>query len=132
MIVAEESLSREWNCFEHLARKLEGISLPKLKLPSCGSKYREENRILVVHLILVVRISHSMEMVDQPRLVRGLKLTAPRENVRGSIQRYLWACLAYAAVTPAVGTSNRCCPLSVPRSHILSDFIYSPHFSFRA
>ena len=134
MIVAEELLSREWKCFEHLARKLEGnhISLPKLERPSSGSKYREENRILVVHLILVVRISHSMEMVDQPRLVRCLKLTAPRENVRGSIQRYLWACLAYAAVTPAVGISNRCCSPSVPRSHILSDFIYSPHFSFRA
>ena len=71
MIVAEELLSREWKCFEHLARKLEGnhISLLKLERPSGGSKYREENRILVVHLILVVRISNSMAMVDQPRLV---------------------------------------------------------------
>ena len=32
MIVAEELLFREWNCFEHLACKREGkrISLPKL------------------------------------------------------------------------------------------------------
>ena len=63
MIVAEELLSREWKCFEHLARKPEGnhISLPKLERPSGGSKYWEENRILVVHLSLVFRISHSLE-----------------------------------------------------------------------
>ena len=44
----------------------------------------------------------------------------------------LWACSAYAAVTPAVGIGNRCCPPSVPRSHILSDFISSPHSPFKS
>ena len=44
----------------------------------------------------------------------------------------LWACSAYAAVTPAVGISNRCCPPSVPRSHIFSDFNYSPQFPFKS
>ena len=44
----------------------------------------------------------------------------------------LWACSAYGAVTPAVGISNRCCPPSVPRSHVCSDFISSPHFSFKS
>ena len=44
----------------------------------------------------------------------------------------LWACSAYAAVTPAVGISNRCCPPSVPRSHTFSDFNYSPQFPFKS
>ena len=44
----------------------------------------------------------------------------------------LWAFSAYAAVTPAVGISNRCCPPSVPRSHIFSDFNYSPQFPFKS
>ncbi len=35
----------------------------------------------------------------------------------------VWAYLAYAAVTLAVGISNRCCPPSVLSSHVLSDFI---------
>jgi len=64
----------------------------------------------------------------KPRLCdKCLKLTAPRENVGGSIERYLWACSAYAAVTPSVGICNRCCLPPGPRSHILSDSIYSPH-----
>jgi hypothetical protein len=93
MIVAEELLSREWKCFEHLIRhrRREGnhISLPKLERPSSESRLREENRTLALHLSLVVRISHSMEMVKPPtRLVIFSKPTAPRENVGGSIQRY--------------------------------------------
>ena len=70
MIVAEELSFREWECFEHRARKREGnhISLPKLERPSSGSKQREENRTLVLHLSLVVRISHSMEMVEAENL----------------------------------------------------------------
>jgi hypothetical protein len=44
----------------------------------------------------------------------------------------LWACSAYAAVTPAVGISNRCCSPSVPRSHVWSDFISSPHSPFKS
>ena len=35
--------------------------------------------------------------------------------------------MAYAAVTPSVGISNRCCLPPGPRSHMLSDFNYSPH-----
>ncbi len=66
MIVAEELLSREWKCFEQLTlRTWEGnhIYLPKLERPSSESKQREENRTLALHLSLV-RISHSMEMVE--------------------------------------------------------------------
>ena len=42
--------------------------MSKLERPSSGSKQREENRTLVLHLSLVVRISHSMEMVEAENL----------------------------------------------------------------
>jgi hypothetical protein len=42
--------------------------LPKLERPSSESRQREENRTLVLHLSLVVWISHSMEMVEAETL----------------------------------------------------------------
>jgi cytochrome b subunit of formate dehydrogenase len=45
MIKDEESLSREWNSFKHVARQREEnrISVPQRKLPSGGRVEREEN-----------------------------------------------------------------------------------------
>jgi hypothetical protein len=138
MIAAEELSFREWECFEHLARQREGnrISLPKLEQPSSGSKQREENRTLVLHLSLVVWISHSgMKMVGAENLDFVANVGSLLHRAKMSEEAFsvtLWACSAYAAVTPAVGISNRCCPPSVPRSHVLSDLISSPHSPFRA
>jgi hypothetical protein len=69
MILAEELLSRDWECFELLARRTarEGnrISLPKLERPSSGVlRQREVYSTSGCPFSLVVQISHghSMEM----------------------------------------------------------------------
>ena len=61
-----------------------------LERPSSGVRQREENRALIVRLSL--SISHAWRsQVEAETLDRVgcLMLTAPRENVGGSIQRYL-------------------------------------------
>ncbi len=71
MIVSEELLSQERKCFEQLTwrtRQGNHISLPKLERPSSESRQQEENHTLALHLSLVVRISHSMEMVEAETL----------------------------------------------------------------
>ncbi len=70
MIVAEELLSQEWKCFEHLTLEGNSISMPKLELPRGKSRLQEENLTLALHLSLVVWISYSMdsEMVEAGNL----------------------------------------------------------------
>jgi len=80
------------------------ITLPNLDQHSHGSFTREENSFLVFHLNLGVLIRICMLEMAQ-----CLKLTALCENVGGSIERYLWACSAYAAVTPSIGIGDCCC-----------------------
>ena len=105
--------------------------LPKRDRPIRGSNQREENRTLVTS-------QHGcpdplrMDMVELDFVAYIRKLLHRAKMSEEAFSVTLWACSAYAAVTPAVGISNRCCPPSVPRSHVWSDFISSPHFSFRA
>jgi hypothetical protein len=90
---SEESSFREWNRIKHQARKRKENrnSLPQGKWPSGGRMEREENRTFVHRTSLVVRIL-SRDIDEAKKRPRScavcLKLTAPRENVRGSIQLY--------------------------------------------
>jgi hypothetical protein len=67
--------------------------LPKLEFSSSGVRQREENRTLFFHLSLdqprmemLLRCPFGAENLNS--VVSCLMLTAPRENVGGSIQRY--------------------------------------------
>ena len=98
MIVAEELLFREKNCFEHLACKREG---KRISLPTLTAQQWKQEAGGKPHTCLTPQPGSPHQSQHgarvRPRLVLCLKLAAPRENVGGSIQRYLWACLAYAA-----------------------------------
>ena len=66
MIEAEELSFGDWECFEHMQHQREEnrITLPNLDQHSRGKSTREENRYLVFHLNLGVRIRICMlEMV---------------------------------------------------------------------
>ena len=95
MIVADELSFREWKCFEHLTRQRVGshLSWPPKRASvwsSSGSRQREEFRTLCTSCMMV-SLDNAWPgdgEVRKPRQIGCLKLTAPRENVGGSIQRY--------------------------------------------
>ena len=66
------------------------------------------------------------------RKIGCLKPTAPRENVGGCIQRYCVGLFGICSADACSWGQQSVLPPSVPRSHLLSDFIFSPHLSFRA
>ena len=56
--------------------------------------------------------SQIMEMIEAENLnlvANGRNYCTARKCLKTHFQRYLWACSEYAAVTPSVGISNRCC-----------------------
>ena len=71
MIEAEELSFRDWECSEYMTHQQEEnrISLPNLDQHSRGNSTLEENRYLVFHLGLGVRIRICMlEMVNAENL----------------------------------------------------------------
>ena len=72
---------------------------------SCGKKTTP-----LSPLSMVVRI-RSKEMVELGFVSHVRRLLHRAKMSEEAFSFTLWACSAYAAVTPVVGTSNRCCPL---------------------
>jgi hypothetical protein len=138
----EESSFREWNCFEwHLARQREEsrISVPLWKWPSGGRVEREEARTFVppgpvVHIPSIQVVEAKK---DLSTCALRLKLTAPRENVGGSIQRHFCGPFRlFSRIFVHVLHCHRCgrreLDQQFPEFKFVSHFISSPHFSCKS